>query len=153
MNKKIGYCSLLTKESVTNNKRNKTFTLSYDLEKPLLYSMARITVNGKVFSTDKAIWDTGATITAFSNQIAEQLNASALESGISISASDTGESNIYRATIELPGGIIFRDTEIWGFPLSDFAADVVIGMDIIFQGKLVVEMQNGIPIFSFTIVQ
>ena len=37
--------------------------------------------------------------------------------------------------------------------LSDYAADVIIGMDIISQGKLVVEIQNGIPTFSFTIVQ
>ena len=153
MRKKIGYCSLLTKESVVNNKRSKTFTLSYDLEKPLLYSMARITINGRTFSTDKAIWDTGATITAFSNRIAESLDASASESGISISASDTSESNIYHGTIELPGGIVFRNAEIWGFPLSDFAADIIIGMDIISQGKLVVEMQNSIPTFSFTIVQ
>ncbi len=153
MRKKVGYCSLLTKDSVTKPKQRKTFTLSYDLNKPLLYSMAKITVNGKTLSTDRAIWDTGATITAFSNKIAEFLGASASESGVSISASNKGESNIYHATIELPGGIVFKDVEIWGMSLSDYAADVIIGMDIISQGKLVVEIQNGIPTFSFTIVQ
>lgn len=53
----------------------------------------------------------------------------------------------------LPGGIIFHDVEVWDVDLAFHGADVVIGMDIISQGRLVVETVHGIPMFSFEIEQ
>ena len=146
-------CSRKEAPAVPAAARPRMFTLSYDREKPLLYSSAKITFDGKTFSTDRAIWDTGSTVTAFSQKIADGFHASPTCSGSSVSASDTVKSDIYVATIELPGGIIFHDVEVWGMPLSSFTADIIIGMDIISQGRLVVETQNGIPTFSFSVIQ
>lgn len=128
----------------------RSFALSYDPEEPKLYSSAKVTINGKTISTDKAMWDTGATITAISHATAERYHAVPYDSGISISATDRSDADIYLATIELPGGIIFHDVEVWDFSLSHIDAEVIIGMDIISQGKLVVETVNGIPMFSFS---
>ena len=156
---KIGYTGLLNgikkdsdQQKVERN-RIKSFSLSYDLEKPLLYSYAKITIDGRSIATDRAIWDTGATITAISRKISEQFDSDPNESGTSISATDHSDSDIYLATVELPGGIIFRDVDVWDIGLPDYAADVIIGMDIISQGKLIVETVNGVPTFSFSIEQ
>ena len=134
-------------------KRSKTFTLSYDTSKPLLYCSAKITIDGKTISTDRAIWDTGATVTAFSDRLRSQFGSSPAETGTAIGAISSDSSDIFLATLELPGDIIFHNVEVWCFSLSAFAADLIIGMDVISQGKLVVETRDNIPTFSFTVVQ
>lgn len=131
----------------------KTFTLLYDKEKPILYSYAKITIGDTVIATDKAMWDTGATITVISHAMALKVDAAPNDSGTSISATDRNDADIYLATVELPGGIIFHDVEVWDVDLADHGAEVIIGMDIISQGRLVVETVNGIPMFSFEIEQ
>ena len=137
----------------TPEKRQKSFILSYGTEKPLLYSNAKITIGNKTIETNKAIWDTGATITAISSAVSKQIGAEPVESGTTISATDRSDSNIYLATIELPGDIVLHNVEVWDISLDDYAAEVVIGMDIISKGRLVVETVNGIPMFSFSIEQ
>lgn len=131
--------------------KRKSFSLSYDYEELKLYSHAKITIGEKTIFTDKAMWDTGATITAISHKTAEQFNALPDDIGTSISASGCSNADIYKATIELPGGIVFQDIEVWDVDLSDHGAEVVIGMNIISQGRLVVENTNGVPMFSFSI--
>lgn len=134
-------------------KKKKSFKLLYDKEKPVLYSYAKITIGDKVFATDKAMWDTGATITIATHRIAKEFDADPVDTGTSISATDRSDSDIYLATLELPGGIVFENVEVWDIDLEVHNADIVIGMDIISQGRLVVETVNGIPMFSFEIEQ
>lgn len=150
--RKTGYIGVLTGEKKTTLKK-KSFRLLYDKDKPILYSYAKVTVGDKIIATDKAMWDTGATITAISHAMAEEAEAVAFDSGTSVSATDRKGSDIYLATVELPSGIIFRNVEVWDIDLTYHGADVVIGMDIISQGRLVVETVNGIPMFSFEIEQ
>lgn len=157
--RKIGYMGILdgTKKNISDSVKMertcKSFTLLYDPKKPILYSYAKITIGDQTIATDKAMWDTGATITVISHAIAEKIEVEPDETGTSISATDRSDSDIYLATVELPGGIIFRDVEMWDVDLSDHGAEVVIGMDIISRGRLVVETVNGIPMFSFSIEQ
>lgn len=106
-----------------------------------------------MFATDKAVWDTGATITIAAHKMAKEFDTEPADTGTSISATDQKDSDIYLATLELPGGIIFKDVEVWDIDLEVHNADIVIGMDIISQGRLVVETVNGIPMFSFEIEQ
>lgn len=152
--KKIGYVGVLTgirKNEKEKPDNRKSFTLLYDPEKPILYSSAKVTIGGKTIFTDKAIWDTGATMTFISHATAERFGTVPDDHGTSISATDRNDADIYLATVELPGGIIFRDIEVWDVDLSHHGAEVVIGMDIISKGKLVVETVNNIPTFSFSI--
>lgn len=135
----------------TPEKRQKSFILSYGTEKPLLYSNAKITIGNKTIETNKAIWDTGATITAISSAVSKRIGAMPVESGTTISATDRSDSNIYLATIELPGDIVLHNVEVWDISLDDYAAEVIIGMDIISRGRLIVETVNGVPTFSFSI--
>lgn len=154
---KIGYLGILDK--VKNGAEPaapaadscKSFTLSYDPDDPKLYSYAKITVGDKTFITDKALWDTGATITAISYAVARELDALPSDTGISISATDRSDSDIYLATVELPGGIVFHDVELWDIDLADHGAEIVIGMDIISRGTLVIGTTDGLPTFSFRI--
>lgn len=134
-------------------KEKKSFKLLYDKEKPFLYSYAKITIGDTVIATDKAIWDTGATITVISHSKATMAGTKPDELGTSTSATTRQASGIYHATIELPGGIIFHDMELWDMDLALNGPEVLIGMDIISQGRLVVETVNGIPMFSFEIEQ
>lgn len=134
-------------------KEKKSFKLLYDKEKPVLYSYAKITIGDKVFATDRAVWDTGATITIATHKIAKEFDTVPVDTGISVSATDRSDSDIYLATLELPGGIVFENVEIWDVDLEVHNADIVIGMDIISQGRLVVETVNEIPMFSFEIEQ
>lgn len=150
--KKEGYIGILDGVKKFRPEK-KSFTLLYDKEKPVLYSYAKVVIGDKVFATDKAMWDTGATITAISHSSAKKLDAIPSESGTTVSATDKNDSDIYLATLELPGGIVFHDIEVWDVDLSDHGAEIVIGMDIISQGRLVVETVNGIPMFSFMIEQ
>lgn len=157
--KKVGYTGLLngikrvSDHSPSEKDTRKSFTLLYDPDKPILYSYAKITIGDRTIATDKAMWDTGATITVISHSTAKQFDAAPDDIGTSISATDRLDSDIYLATIELPGGIIFHDIEVWDVDLSDHGAEVIIGMDIISRGRLVVETVNGVPMFSFSIEQ
>ena len=152
---KIAYFGTLDKvvdrrqSSAGHCRKKKSFTLSYDPDDPKLYSSAKITIGGQTVYTDKALWDTGTTISAISHSTARQFDAPPSESGTSISATSRSDSDIYLATIELPGGIIFHDVEMWDVDLSDHGAEVVIGMDIISRGRLTVETIHGVPTFSF----
>lgn len=150
--KKTGYIGIL--DGIKKQRQEKkTFTLLYDKEKPVLYSYAKILIGDRVIATDKAMWDTGATITAISHSAAKNLDTTPSDTGTSISATDRSDSDIYLATLELPGGIVFHDVEVWDVDLSDHGAEVVIGMDIISRGRFIVETVNGIPMFSFSIEQ
>lgn len=156
---RIGYTGILngikkdSDQQKTASSRLKSFSLSYDLDKPLLYSYAKITIGDRTITTDRAIWDTGATITAISHKVSKQFDSVPSESGTSISATDCSDSDIYLATVELPGGIVFYNVDVWDIGLPDYAADVIIGMDIISQGTLIIETVNGVPMFSFSIEQ
>ncbi len=153
---KVGHVGIIVgikdKEEDPGKKHcEKSFALSYDANDPKLYSPAKITIGEKIRQTTKALWDTGATITAISHATAEHFNAVPQDFGVSISATGRNDANIYLATIELPGGIVFHDVEVWDVDLSDHGAEVVIGMDIIARGRLVVETVNGTPMFSFSV--
>lgn len=150
--RKQGYIGIIDGNK-KNSKGKKKFRLLYDKEKPILYSYAKITIGDKVFATDKAVWDTGATITIATHAIAKEFDTKPADTGTSISTTDRRNSDIYLATLELPGGITFENVEVWDIDLEVHNADIVIGMDIISQGRLVVEAVNGIPMFSFEIEQ
>lgn len=147
----IGIMDGIKRNVKAAEKSQKTFILSYNAEKPLLYSNAKITVGNKTIETNKAIWDTGATITAISSAASKKFGASPVESGTTISATDRSASNIYLATVELPGDIVLHNIEVWDISLDDYAAEVIIGMDIISRGRLIVETVRGVPTFSFSI--
>ena len=153
---KIGYVGTLRgvkngEIETGSSNRKKSFSLSYNPEKPILYSYARIIIGDKSIATDKAIWDTGATMTFVSHDMAERFDATPDDFGTSISATDRNDADIYLATVELPGGIVFSDVEVWDIDLSDHGAEVVIGMDIISRGRLVVDTVDGTPMFSFSV--
>lgn len=154
---RIGYLGMLdrpknnTKPLTASQSTKKSFSLSYDPDDLRLFSSAKVTIGDKTFFTDKAMWDTGSTITAISHATAQQYHAIPNETGTSISATDRLDADIYQATIELPGGIVFRDIDLWDISLSHLDVEIVIGMDIISQGKLLVETVNGTPMFSFSI--
>ena len=151
MSNKAGMLGILDgyKTHQYNQKIQKSFRLSYDQDELKLFSKAKITSSDKIYETDRAIWDTGASITAISHAGARKLAAAPSERGTTISATDLCTSDIYLATVELPGGIVFKDIELWDVDLSDAQYDVVIGMDIISRGDLHVISSTGSHAFYF----
>ena len=101
----------------------------------------------KVYVSQNAMWDTGATNTLISPKIVKALNLKPFgKSGIS-SANGLIETNTYFIHVGIPsGGIV---TNILALEDENDDYEVVIGMDIINQGDFAFTNKDGHSTFSF----
>jgi len=103
----------------------------------------------KVYTSQNAMWDTGATNTLISPKIVKALGLKPYgKSGIS-SANGIIETNTYLIHVGIPSGSIV--TNILALEDDNEDYEVVIGMDIIAQGDFAFSNKDGHSTFSFRI--
>lgn len=103
----------------------------------------------KVYTSQNAMWDTGATNTLISPKIIKALGLKPFgKSGIS-SANGIIETNTYLIHVGIPTGSII--TNILALEDDNEDYEVVIGMDIISQGDFAFSNKDGHSTFSFRI--
>ena len=101
----------------------------------------------KVYSSQKALWDTGATNTLISSKIVTELELKPCgKSGFS-SANGVVETNLYEIHLGVPtAGVVCN---ILALEKDDEDYEVVIGMDVISQGDFAFSNHDGRSTFSF----
>ena len=112
---------------------------------------ADVTVAGKTYHTNNAIFDTGATITAASNQFIEKIPADYIDRGTAYGVAGSDSAAICSASISLPGGVMFSKVDLWFMELPERFGDLLIGMDLISQGDLSLKHEDGRLILSFSV--
>ena len=95
-----------------------------------------------------AIWDTGATNTSISQEVAKKLNLQPLGKTPVVSAGKKYISNIYRVDILLPQKVAVLDLPVTE-ALSIDESEILIGMDIITLGDFSVTNAGGKTCCSF----
>jgi predicted aspartyl protease len=96
-----------------------------------------------------ALWDTGASLSAISTQIADKLRITPVETRPLSTANGEVESAVALISLELPNGGIIRDSRAAICNLND-GTDMIIGMNIINLGDFTVSSANNETFFSFT---
>jgi len=98
----------------------------------------------------KALWDTGATSSTISTELATKCKLPIIGQITMNGAGGSYLSYQYLAGLELPNNIRIAQMVLNGFAGSD-KFDMLIGMDIIVLGDFLVSTINGITRFSFQI--
>lgn len=109
------------------------------------------------FSTDKpeqnkqyvALWDTGATLSAISKKVVDELGLVPFKPGKVYHVGGFQSTNLYKINILLPSGLGFHTRTVMEAVLKD--CDMLIGMDIISQGDFVLTNRDNKTVFSFQI--
>ena len=104
-------------------------------------------VTPRVYQTDNAMWDTGATCCLISQKLVDELGLKPIGTSEISQATVTEESNVYLVHVGLPNGQVVLNVEALGTPGNDY--DFVIGMDIIGQGDFAFTNKDGRSVFSF----
>lgn len=106
-------------------------------------------IYGNNSTTEKALWDTGATASCISSEVAKNLGM--IPTGRRAIATPSGRTtvNTYEIDIVLPNNV-----RIAGVPVSDSSIGsqglgMLIGMDIISMGDFAVTTAGGKTIFSY----
>ncbi|MCK5036163.1 MAG: retroviral-like aspartic protease family protein [Candidatus Sabulitectum sp.] len=123
----------------------------------VLRTPARISIAASISQVEnptmtefKAIWDTGATHTAISNQVASQCNLQPVSRVKVSTASGNHVTNVYFVDVVLLNEVIFRDVRVTEAILAD-GIDVLVGMDIINQGDFAVTNKDKSTMMSFRV--
>lgn len=129
------------------------FTTSFDGHSNQLYNDVRISANGSII-TVRALWDTGATMSAISHSVVSDLNL--VSTGKQLVATPTGKKEVDTYCVDgtLPNnvnfdGLIVIDSEIGSQKAGGAPIGMLIGMDIIGQGDFAVTNHNGKTVFTY----
>lgn len=116
-----------------------------------LISEADIVYNDKVFHTDKAQWDTGATSTCISKKVIQKLDM--VHSGKSYLGTLSGEEYVktYFIKVILPNDVTVTDVRAVESDIENWGIDILIGMDIILLGDFAISNYDGKTQFTFRI--
>jgi predicted aspartyl protease len=101
------------------------------------------------FSTFDALWDTGATMTAINQRVADTLGLKPITRTRVQTAGGVRRQDVYLINLQLPNGAIFSHVLVNG---SDFGAvdvDALIGIDIIASGQLIIMNHEGDTLMTF----
>ena len=96
-----------------------------------------------------AQWDTGATNTCISEEIAIKYNLKPVSMVQSKTPSGILNAPVYFIDIILNNEVIFRNWKVMGSKIGAQGIDVLIGMDIISKGDFAISNYNGKTQFSF----
>lgn len=124
--------------------RHGSFTLTYDKH---ITTIAIVRQDGEPILLEHARWDTGSNITYIDRVHATNMEKEDLPTDLVSGVNGTPEeSENYTVTLTLPGGIEISDIMIGDLDLSNLKdCEAIIGLDVIRQGKFVVEKDK----FSF----
>lgn len=98
-----------------------------------------------------ALWDTGATRTCISLNVAKDLGLIPTGKRNIQTPSGKGVVNTYLVSITLPNNVHLEDVEVCDSAIGEQGIGVLIGMDIITRGDFSVSNYNGKTMFSFRI--
>ena len=105
--------------------------------------------NGKILYRDaEGIWDTGASASMISKDLAENLGLTPVSFGMSSTANGKMPTNIYYLALGLPNGVAIPNLRICD---GNIPCDLLIGMDVISFGDFHVSNVNGKTVFTFRI--
>ena len=109
-------------------------------------------LNEKLFEI-RALWDTGATFSSISKELAEKLQLSPKGIYQTHSANDSKISNGYDIFLILnkDTNYIFPITVTIADNIHNMGIDMLIGMDVITQGDFAISTYNGETCFSFRV--
>ena len=95
-----------------------------------------------------ALWDTGATGSLISREVATQLNLQPVSKMIFSTPSDKKfTSNVYMVNLYLPNHTVFPDLRVAEGVLNN--CDMLVGMDVIRYGDFIVSNFEGKTTFTF----
>ena len=130
------------------NKVMSVFTEKYTkIENRLLNKI--VLSSNDVYNQALAQWDTGATNTCISEEIANEYNLQPIGKVQSKTPSGTLTSLVYLIDIILNNEVVFRDWKVMGSKIGAQGIDVLIGMDIISKGDFAISNYNGKTQFTF----
>jgi hypothetical protein len=96
-----------------------------------------------------ALWDSGATNSCISKNLAERLELGALGVVKMATASQIVETPVYLAHLVLPNHFALTDIKLLEFSEVSSGCDIIIGMDIINRGDFSITNLGGKTLFSF----
>ena len=134
-----------------NNKErveSSAFTSKYTGRSNRLVNRVKIISDDKEIEVD-ALWDTGATHTHISKQVASDLGL--IPTGIRKihTPTGTGDSNTYLVSVMLPNNVKIEGVSVGDSEIGEQGLGMLIGMDIIGMGDFAVSSFNGNTTFSF----
>lgn len=97
----------------------------------------------------KALWDTGATASVISAEVAIKLGLSPISQCVTYHAQGKSLVNVYLVNLVLPNQILIKDVRVTEGNLNGFG--VLIGMDIINLGDFALTHRDNKTVFSFQI--
>jgi predicted aspartyl protease len=127
-----------------------SFTYSYTGLSRRLTSPVYFIVPNKEPVMAKALWDTGATISAITPEIREQLGLPTVDRITAIGANSTSRVDVVHLSIELPNQIIVDDIDV-AVCTFNHGIGMIIGMDVITMGDFAICNAENQTQFSFTI--
>lgn len=113
-----------------------------------LISKIRIISENKSVEVD-ALWDTGATISCISHEVAKYLNLTPIGRQSMMSASNSQIVNTYCINVFVPGNVEFQGVIVCDSNIGSQGLGMLIGMDIISKGDFAVSNFNGTTVFTF----
>ena len=96
-----------------------------------------------------ALWDTGATASVISSEVAISLGLLPISQCMTYHAQGQSLVNVYLVNLVLPNQILVRDVRVTEGNLNGFG--VLIGMDIINLGDFALTHRDNKTVFSFQI--
>lgn len=124
------------------------FTEKYTKIENRLLNKVVLCTNG---INDQALaqWDTGATNTCISEEIAKRYNLKPFSFAQSKTPSGTLTAPMYLIDIVLNNEVIFQNWTVMGSKIGAQGIDILIGMDIISKGDFAISNYDGKTQFSF----
>lgn len=130
----------------------KAFSTRYDgipavLKIDISINSTIVDSNNKKFKC-KGIWDTGATSSAISSEVAKRCGLVPISKAIVHTAGGVVSQNVYLVDIELPNDVVMKSVRVTEIPQIN-GADALIGMDIMSMGDMALTHHNKKTIFTF----
>lgn len=126
------------------------FTAEHECVVTQLLSSAKLAANGRQIEV-KALWDTGASVTAISMDVVTQLGL-VVQGKMKISTPASSKLvNTYLVDIGLPNNVIVSNVKVCDSDIGEQGIGLLIGMNIISLGDFAVSNYEGKTNFSFRI--
>jgi hypothetical protein len=96
-----------------------------------------------------AVWDTGATISCISPNLAKKLNLQILDTTVIDGVNSSEEADIVTISFGLPNNVVIPDLRVAVCDFTPDAVDILVGMDIIRMGDFMISNGKDKTLFSF----
>lgn len=126
----------------------RAFTLDYKQKVPRLRTSILLSSGGSVIQGD-ALWDTGASGTSISTDVAKKLNLAVTGQRVIFTPTGSRTVNCYMLDIILPNSICVKDVPVFESDIGLQNLDALIGMDIITLGDFCVSNFEDHTVLSF----